>query len=128
MTQAEILQAIGQRLQGMANCPPIVWPNKVATLPRPYLVVQIIRGGASDPTLAGAGNLLLTGQFMVTVVADLNAFSTAADALADQIAARFPKGLRPAPRVVITAPAEILNGYPDEVSWRVPVRVRYLAT
>lgn len=128
MTPSAILQAIGQRLQGMANCPPIVWPNKAAAPAKPYLVVQMVPGTATDPTLAGGGGIIESGQCVVTVVAELNTFSTGAEAVAANIRARFPKGLRPTAGLTITDAPRILAGYTDDTSYRVAVSIPWQAS
>lgn len=123
MTPQAISAALGQRLAGMTGVPGIVWPNKAVPLPaRPYLVAQIVRGRTTAPALAG-GPILATGTFVVTVVHELNGFATAAETLAASVAARFPKGLRPAAGLTITDVPHIDSGYADDVSWRVPVLI-----
>lgn len=122
MTPSAIQTALGQHLAAGVSRP-IVWPNKTTTPPpRPYLVMQA--AGRSDFTPDLNGEIeYSTGRQVVVVVSDLNAFATAADDLAYAVKARFPKGLRLGDLVV--SQSQVLAGYADDVSWRVPVEIAW---
>lgn len=123
MTPAEILNALGQRLAGMTDCPQIVWENK-STVPAslPYLTAAVVPGVTADRSLSG-GAEWSDGTFVVVVVSELNKFTTAANILAANIKARFPYGLRPTAGLIIPAPPRVVKGYPTDADWRVPVQI-----
>lgn len=124
MTPSEIQRALGERLATLGR--PIVWPNKSAIAPaKPYLVFQQATRSDEDRALAGGGGFS-QGRAVVVVVEDLNSFTTAADDLAHQVKALFPKALRLGGLTV--RGSSVSSGYDDDVSWRVPVFVDWLAT
>lgn len=128
MTEADIANAIGQRLAG-GTALPIVWDNKAAAPDMPYLICEVVPVSRRDPTLAG-GATIRTGFAMVTVVSQLDQFTTDALGHAETVAALFPKGLRLTAgdgKVLVTDPATVIKGYRDEPAWRQPVRVPYEA-
>ena len=129
MKEADIANALGQRLQ--EDSPiwlmPIVWENKVAQPERPYLSVEMVRTGRTDDTLDGT-NTRHTGFMQVTVVSDRNKFTSDALAIADDVAAQFPYGLRlpiPGGEVVIIRPPLTQQSYQDKADLRTPVRIDY---
>lgn len=127
--ESAISIALGAHLEGMLPEPTIAWPNQKITPAMPYLFVQVVRGGRTDPSVAG-DFAISNGQFVVTVVSELDEFSVAAESLADDVAAHFPMGLRlpvTGGEITIMQPPEVLQGFPDAVSWRVPVRITYRA-
>jgi hypothetical protein len=126
MTPSQILNAIGQHLLTMTDCPPVVWPNKQpATLPAlPYLTVQMAARRTFDPTLDGSSETS-TGKAVIVVVHDLNEYSTQADDLAALVKAHFPKG-RLTDDLTIRQ-SQVLDGYPTDTDWRVPVNVDWVA-
>lgn len=129
MTFDDIETALGVRLAGLPDCPPIAWPNKESSHGRPYLrvmhapvsreVAGIDCGSAPDQV----------GIFLVTVVAESDNFTAEANEIAQDVSDRFPMGLRLSAGdgvVLIDKPAEIVQGYHDRANdWNTPVRVRY---
>jgi len=119
--------ALGQHLATMASVPTIAWQNKNLDPARPFLVADHIPVGRTDPTIDGYGETVI-GQYRVTVVINGDGFTTAANALADNIMVRFKymtlinfaDG-----DILITKPPEVLPGYRDGPDWRVPVRIDY---
>lgn len=128
MTFAQIENALGQRLATMAAVPPIAWPNADAPGAVPYLQVSHFPNTRTNPVLSGGGHNVLTGIFLVTVVAPRNAFTGPASTIAQAVADRFPKALHLTAgdgHVVITDPSEPVPGFTDGTYWRVPIRIRY---
>lgn len=127
---AAIEEAFGRHLSS-PTIAPIVWPNKAAEPAKPYLAVQHVPVARDSRAIAGNGGMVERGYFTITVVAASNTFTTAANGKADEVAARFPMGLKLAcgPRFLrIARPPQMLTGYPDEADWRQPVRVDYIVT
>jgi len=126
MTPSQVLNALGQHLMTLTNCPPVVWPNKQpATLPaRPYLVVQRAARRTFDPTIDGSSETS-TGRAVIVVVHDLNAYSTQADDLAALVKGHFPKGALTSDLTISLS--HVLDGYPTDTDWRVPVAIDWIA-
>lgn len=128
-TFAEIETAIGQHLGGMANVPPIAWPNRPFTPGTdPYLEFRHAPNGSVDPVIAG-GFAYQLGLALITVIVPAGGFTTAANTIAQAVADRFPKALRltaGAGRVVINAPTSLATPFQDGAYWRQPVRVSYI--
>ncbi len=132
MNMTAIETAIGQRLEGMTDCPPIAWPNAdydpKAADAVPY--VEFVHSPVQrlDDTI-DASDPRQEGLVLMTVVAARGAFTNAANALADAVAARFDTGLRltlsTGGAVMMTKPADIVQGFTDGIYWRVPVRLNY---
>ncbi len=128
-TFAQIENAIGQHLAGMASAPAIAWPNADFTPGAdPYLEFRHSPNGSFDPVIAG-GYAYQIGLALITVVSPAGGFATAANDIAQAVADRFPKALRLTAgtgKVVINAPSSIALGFQDGAYWRVPVRVGYI--
>ncbi|HEX73324.1 MAG TPA: hypothetical protein ENN65_08430 [Candidatus Hydrogenedentes bacterium] len=132
ITDNQIEEAFGRHLEA-AYIADIVWPNATENLPpKPYLVVQHVPGIRRSPGLGAGGGEEVTGSFVVTVVTDVNKFSTQANDLAAEVMARFPRAvpipcgdgkLRPGPQ----NPVALVAGR-DGADWRQPVRIAYIAT
>ncbi|MDK3016549.1 phage tail terminator-like protein [Pseudodonghicola flavimaris] len=128
---ADILNALGQHLLTMADCPPVIWPNKKpAALPdKPYLVAQIAGKNTARRAVSN-GAKATTGQLIVTVVHDLDGYSTAADRLAQSVADQFDLDT-PIPatggQIRLRQEPTVVDGYSDDVSWRVPVVIPWRA-
>jgi hypothetical protein len=128
MTFNEIETAIGQRLEGMTDCPPIAWPNKDFTPNGTYLEFRHAPNERRDDVISG-GYPFQIGIALITVVTARDSFTTTANGLAQDIADRFPKALRltaGSGNVVINAPANLGNGFVDGVYWRQPVSISYI--
>jgi hypothetical protein len=130
MNEADIANAIGQRLAASPLIGTIVFENKDATPARPYLQFEIVRVNRRDPTI-NATAPISRGFALVTIVAEVDKFATSATQIADTVSARFPKGLRlnvsGGGVVVIIEPPSVLQGFRDGPDWRVPVRIEYEA-
>lgn len=124
MTASEIAQAIGEHLAAMDDCPEIVWPNRT-TVPAslPYLTFNMAGRRTDDPTLDGSSETV-TGRAIVVVVHRLNAYATAAEALAEAVKGRFPRG---ALGDLFIRQAQVLDGYRTDTDWRVPVVIDWIA-
>jgi hypothetical protein len=130
MNEADIANALGQRLAAAPSLGTIVFENKDATPAKPYLQLEIVRVNRRDATIVGTDPISL-GFAQVTIVAEVDKFSTSAVRLADDVAARFPMGLRlnvsGGGVIVIIQPPSVLQGFRDGPDWRVPVRIEYEA-
>lgn len=124
MTPSEIAQVIGDHLAAMTDCPEIVWPN-VATIPAslPYLTFDIAGRRTDDPTLDGTAEVT-TGRAVVVVVHRLNSYATSAETLAETVKTRFPRGTLGG---LTIRQAQVLDGYPTDTDWRVPVVIDWIA-
>lgn len=122
--------AFGQRI-AMPEILPIVWPNRAVSPEKPYIAVQHVPTTRSAPAISGTGAIVARGYFVATVIAETNTFATEASGKADEIAARFPMGLRLTVdgRVMqIVQPAQFLAALRDGADWRQPVRIEYQVT
>jgi hypothetical protein len=128
VTFDEIERAIGQRLTGMASCPPVAWPNQDFTPNGTYIEFRHVPGDRVDDTVSG-GFPFQTGVVLLTVVIRSGGFNTSANTIAQQVADRFPKALRLASTggdVLMYAPAAFGTPFQDGAYWRQPVRVFYI--
>lgn len=128
MTLDQLETAVGQRLEGMTDCPPIAWPNQDFTPSGTYIEFRHAPNGRIDETIDAAG-ARFEGLFVITAVVQSGGFSTAANTLAQAIMDRFPKALRltaGSGNVVINAPASPGSGFQDGAYWRQPVIVSYV--
>lgn len=128
MTFNEIETALGQRLEGTSGLPSIAWPNKDFEPSGQYVEFRHTPNTRLDDTIDGAG-AIQTGFAVITVVSPRNAFTNAANAMAQAIADRFTKGLRltaGSGNVVISGPASLAAGFSDGAYWRQPITVPYV--
>lgn len=128
MTFNDIESALGQRLAGMSEAPPIAWPNADFTPNGAYLEFRHSPTDRIDETYDSAGARQI-GIALITVVETSGGFTGNANALAQQVASRFPKGLRMSAgdgTVLIYAPSAPTTGFQDGAYWRQPVSVRYV--
>lgn len=128
MTLDELETAVGQRLEGMTDCPPIAWPNRSFTPNGTYIEFRHAPNGRIDETIDASG-ARFEGLFVITAVIASGDFSTAANTLAQAIMDRFPKALRltaGSGKVVINAPSEPGTPFQDGAYWRQPVIVSYV--
>lgn len=128
MTLDQIETALGQRLQTMANCPPIAWPNKDAPGTVPYVEFRHLPNTRTAPGINDQGLPIQTGIVLATIVAARDKFSGPANAIAQAVADRFPIALRltaGSGRVVIDRSPEFVPGFTDGTHHRQPVRIRY---
>ena len=130
MKEADITQALTSAIEAAAFTQPIVWENQDAPdpLPETYLAVQHIR------TLRPTSNLKGTksrseGYLQITVAGPKGKHVTPGEDVADLVSGAFPVGRRIAsPGGIVTIrSSRVLSGFPDDVRWRVPVRIDYRA-
>ena len=131
ISEADISQALGQRLATMAGAPPIAWENKDLPIGTayPYLVVQVVRVSRTDPAIAG-GLGRARGYMTVTVVDEVDKWATDSERLADDISDRFAYPLTldvTGGKITIMQPPLIQQGFRDGPRWRLPVRIDYQA-
>lgn len=129
MNETDISKALGQHLQTLADVPYIVWGNKDRPegLARPYLRFQLVPVGSGGRI---SGGKVQTGFAQVMVVADLGEFETAANTLADNIAALFPyeKTLTCGDGVLtVTTHTIPKGGFRDGSDWLKPVQIDFVA-
>ncbi|GAA6176938.1 phage tail terminator-like protein [Sulfitobacter pacificus] len=125
----DIAQALGQRLQTLADVPYIVWGNKDAPegLARPYLRFQLVPVGSGGKI---SGGKVQTGFAQVLVVADLDEFETPANTLAENIAALFPyEQTLTCGDGVLTVTTHTIpkGGFRDGSDWLKPVQIDWIA-
>ena len=133
ISEAAIANALVQRFEVR----PLLWDmvvvaeNKSITIDKskmPFIETQIVPTSRTDRSMRG-GSPISRGFMMATIVAPKNQFATPARELADLIISIFPARLVlpiTGGRVII-GDVEPMPGYPDAVSWRQPVRIRYSA-
>lgn len=126
MKPSDIQNAIGRRLATMPEAPQIITPNDtISPFPAPpYLILQPRSRADIDPTIGGSAGYS-EGSTVVVVVVALNTRTTAADDLAAEVKSLFPKAARF--NGVTVRGSSVLSGYPDTVSWRVPVVIDWIA-
>lgn len=132
ISSAAIANALGQRLATLTPALLIGWPNRdvPAATPHPFLIFDHVPVSRNDDTLKGGG-VIATGFVQVTVMAEIGKFATDATEIADSIAALFPYTLRltvTGGTITINQPPEVMQGYPDDPHWRIPVRIPYSAS
>lgn len=132
MNNTAIETAIGQHLAAMPGALPIAWPNADydprAVGAAPYVEFVHAPVQRLDDTI-DASEPRQEGLVLMTVVSARGNFTNAVNAIADAVAARFGTGLRLAlstgGEVMMTKPADIVQGFTDGVYWRAPVRLTY---
>lgn len=129
----KVLKAFYDRLKEIDVDIEVALPNNVVTPAElPYLAVAVANRATEDRSLSGDMEHT-TGTMVITVVSALNAFTSAAEDLAVQVKELFPRlwtATIPGPgggEVKVMAPPDIVAGYADEVNWRVPIRIRWMA-
>lgn len=128
MNIGDIESALGQHLADMVDVPPIAWANKSANLEKPYLTTLHAPVSQINPTLDGSVAVDSLGLWLVTVVAEGNAFTTQANAVAQSIADHYRQGGRIAGTggTVLIERVAIVGGFHDQAeNWNVPVRISY---
>lgn len=124
----EVEEAVGRYLEGMANLPPIAWPDRPFKHDGLYLEFIYSPTATFDPVISG-GYPYEIGFFLITAVAPSGSFGKEAKALAKRVKDRFPKALRltaGSGKVVINAPTTQIRGFQDGSHWRQPVRISYI--
>lgn len=130
MNAKDVNNALAAWLAADPSLGTIVWEDQEALPTPPYIVYENVRVGANDPTLTGGG-LVLDGFLMLTVVTNKGGLGIGATSLADDLAGRFPYGLRIAVvgggHALVNTPPFVMQGFTDGIHWRTPVRVDYEA-
>jgi len=128
VTLEEIEKAIGVLLEGILPAGRIAVQNRDAKFSLPYLDFRHVPVSTEDNTLDSTGRRQL-GICLVTVVADRDKMTTRANQIADQVRARFPRGLRlPVSGkgdILISRHPEAVAPFQDGPHWRQPVRITY---
>lgn len=128
MTFDDIETAVGKHLALMQDCPSIAWPNKDYSGTTPYIEFRHAPTDRVDETVSG-GYPRQIGLFLLTVVVERDKFTGPANAIAQDIADRFPKAQRIIAAdgtVLINTPSSLGTGFQDGSFWRQPVRVSYI--
>ncbi len=130
ISEAITQQIVDAKLAGAFPDIDIVWPNKDQPVyaTRPYVTIQHQRGARTDANLKG-GSPVSEGFILFTVVSEKDAFATEGEQLCDEIMTAF------APRTelpfvggkAVIGDNNMLTAFPDDVSWRTPLRVAYKA-
>ena len=131
ISEQQIEQALGQRLLSISGLPSVFWENEdVPTgTERPYILSEIVPTSTTDRTIDGAAKRH-RGYLMAVLVGDLDKFATPNKVISELITAHFPQGLRLTigdGEVVITKPPDVKQGFRVGPSWRLPIRIDYLA-
>lgn len=108
----------------------VAYPNVKFEGDRPYIRFEIVRVSNRDDTLEGQAPIS-KGRIIATVVTATYVKSKDANTKADEIAAHYPMGRR-IPiidgEIVIIAPPNIQEGFPQDADWRTPVIIDYEAS
>lgn len=108
----------------------VAYPNIPFNAGKPYVRFEIVRVSNRDDTLEGQAPIS-KGRIVATVVTEIGTKSKDANTKADQIAAYYPMGRR-IPiidgEIVIIAPPNIQEGFPQDADWRTPVIIDYEAS
>lgn len=130
MKHSRKTELVGKRLATLVDESFIVWSNgPTKQLPEGmYFSCQQVRVGTEDKTLAG-GDKEDYGYFMISVVVDAGSHATAAEDKAQEIEALFPYCYRwddpDGKFLLISEASQVLTGYGDGNSYRVPVKISY---
>lgn len=120
--------AFGQRLMTLSPAPKVAWPNQnfdpKAQGNLPYIAFSHFPVSRTDNTIVGTDNRQ-TGFFLLAVVAARGNFATAANTLAQSVAALFPQGQRLG-GAVVSKPSQPEPAIEDGVYFRIPVRIDYV--
>lgn len=132
MRESEISRTLRQHLAALSGLPTIYHENQDVpeTQARPYTVIQMVRASRNNIANDGTDATNATGYMQVTIVTEVNTFSTDAEGFADDICAHFPKALSlqgTGGLVTITNEPDVLPGLRDGSDWRTSVRVPYHA-
>ena len=114
---------------------PIAWPNvpfpnEGQPKPTTYIEVRHFRNANGRLFLKGSNAHLRQGILQLTVITPLNAGPSNVTGLAGQIAEHFPADLalfEEGVKLRIQAASDVLSPDKTDVSWDVPVSVRYEA-
>ena len=133
--EEKIEAALFDRVHALGLTPalPVAWPNMAFTPPAPgghYLRVDHLPNVNSRLFMKGSAPHRRQGILQLTVVMPLNQGAPPATAKAGQVAEKFPADLRfekDSVRVRIQAAPDVLAAVKTDVSWDLPVSIRYEA-
>ncbi|MBA8799154.1 hypothetical protein FHW77_002873 [Agrobacterium sp. RC10-4-1] len=130
MNQTNIELTLAADFNAAAGGWKVAFPNIPFRSPKPYVRFEIVRVSNRDDTLEGQAPIS-KGRIVATVVTEIGTKSKDANTKADQIAAYYPMGRR-IPiingEIVIIAPPNIQEGFPQDADWRTPVIIDYEAS
>ncbi len=130
MKEADITRALTAYLSAAALGYEIVWQDEKVeqvNLDPPYLDVEHVRT-IRRPANVG-GEQRSEGYLQVTAVGVKGRYATPTEDVADEVSEAFPVGERIAATggTITVLSSMVLPGFPDDVHWRVPVRITYRA-
>lgn len=129
--ETDITAAIKARIDGAGLIWPIAWQNVDHNgMPKPYIVVSVVKISRRDDTLNGENTISL-GRVVATTVTAQGIGARTGELKAQQFAALFPMGLTipvTGGQIVFTKPADINEGFPQDADWRTPVVCQYEAS
>jgi len=122
-------------LAALDGMPSIAWPNDAfpvppETKPGTYIELRLMPNDNTRLFLNGGAPHMRQGILQLTVFTPLLVGSAPATALAGEIAEFFPADLdlfNDGVRVRIQQAPDVLPGDKDDVSWMVPISIRYEA-
>lgn len=130
MNQTNIELTLAADFNDAAGGWKVAYPNIPFSAPKPYVRFEVARVSSRDDTLEGQAPIS-KGRIVATVVTEIGTKSKDANTKADQIAAYYPMGRR-IPiidgEIVIIAPPNIQEGFPQDADWRTPVIIDYEAS
>ena len=121
----EVMKALGEVITASGDFPRIAWPNRDGLPEKPFLIVELLPGPITDPTLSQAAPTW-KGQVMATIVVALNTYDDAGQAMIGQLAALFPSGSRltiPGGKVRIAGHPRPLPGYRAGSDYRLQLSI-----
>lgn len=115
-----------------ADLAPVSFPNVGIDIANQHPRIEIDKVAVSHPTIDLKGSIITEmGSIICTVVIERGIGNASAMAMAQALRALFGIGstiaLDSGGRVQITSFPNIGRGYPDETSWRTPVKIDYRA-
>ena len=132
MTDTDVEFALQARLAQITVDFPeltIVYENKISNPPRPYLYVEHVPTGQTDPTLTG-GHKTSAGFMAVSIVIGQDQFVTDARRITDAIEALFPYPTLISltdGKVTIDRPVRRIKGYQSGMDYLMPLNIYYQA-
>ncbi|MCL6653484.1 hypothetical protein A6R70_14420 [Agrobacterium rubi] len=130
MNQTNIELTLAADFSVAAGTWAVAYPNLSFSASKPYLRFEIVRVSNRDETLAGEMPIS-KGRIVATIVTEIGTKSKSANTKADEIAAHYPMGRRlpvAGGEIVIIAPPNIQEGFPQDADWRTPVIIDYEAS
>ena len=123
----DIEKALKDRIKLNADLTPVTWPNRSGKTAIPRYEVQVFRNPTARGTIKAGGGRY-SGFAMITYVSESGVGTDTANDEADKVADWFPEDFKmpiTGGTVRITETSSIKTGYSDDVSWRVPVDIKF---